>query len=128
MEAVYHDARTPGSLGGVEMLRRYTRKSRKEAAYTFHKPTRRRFARRRTYSKGIADLYQIDLSDLSNLSTYNDGYRYLLNCIDVFTKRAWSVPVKTKTGREVSNAFERILDDRPCNLSLIHISEPTRPY
>ena len=24
--------------------------------------------------------------------------------------------VKTKTGREVSNAFERILNDRPCNM------------
>ena len=105
MEAVYPDPRTPGSFGGVERLRRYTRKRRKEVvdylsgqdAYTLHKLSRRRFARRRTYSKGIADLYQIDLSDLSNLSTHNDGYRYLLNCIDVFTKRAWSVPVKTKT-------------------------------
>ena len=55
----------------------------RQDAYTLHKPIRRRFARRRTYSKGIADLYQIDLADLSYLSTYNDGYRYLLNCIDV---------------------------------------------
>ena len=99
METVYHDPRAPGSLGSVDRLRRYARKRRKEVvdylsgqdAYTLHKPTRRRFARRRTYSKGIADLYQIDLSDLSNLSTYKDGYKYLLNCIDVFTKRAWSV-------------------------------------
>ena len=72
MEAVYHDPRAPGSLRGVDRLRRYTRKRHKEVvdylsgqdAYTLHKPTRRRFARRRTYSKGIADLYQIDLSDL----------------------------------------------------------------
>ena len=69
METVYHDPRAPGSLGGVDRLRRYTRKGRKEVvdylsgqdAYTLHKPTRRRFARRRTYSKGIADLYQICL-------------------------------------------------------------------
>jgi len=124
MESLYHDPRAPGSFGGVDRLQRYARKRRNEVvdylatqdAYTLHKPTRRRFARRRTYSKGIGDLYQIDLADLSNLSTYNDGYRYLLNCIDVFTKRAWSVPLKTKTGREVSNAFESILDDRPCNM------------
>jgi len=124
MESVYHDHRAPGSFGGVERLRRYAGKRRKQVvdylagqdAYTLHKPIRRRFARRRTYSKGIADLYQIDLADLSNLSTYNDGYRYLLNCIDVFTKRAWSIPTKIKMGREVSNAFERILDERPCNM------------
>jgi len=126
MESMYYDPRAPGSFGGVDKLRRYAapHKQRKQVveylarqdAYTLHKPSRKRFARRRTYSKGIGDLYQIDLTDLTNLSTYNDGYRYLLNCIDVFTKRAWCVPLKTKTGREVSNAFERILDDRSCNM------------
>jgi len=34
--------------------------------------------------------------------------RYLLNCIDVFTKPAWSIAVRMKTGREVSDVFERI--------------------
>jgi len=82
-----------------------------------HRPTRRRFPRRRTYSKGIDDMFQIDLADTSNLSAYNDGYRYLLNCIDVFTKRAWSVPLKTETGCEVSDAFERhVLSQRQCNM------------
>jgi len=38
----------------------------------------KKFIRQKTYSKGIGDLYQIDLADLSNLSSYNDGYRYLL--------------------------------------------------
>jgi len=123
MKSFYHDPRAPGSFGGVDNLRRYSRKRRKQVvdyftgqdAYTLHKPTQRRFARRRTYSKGIGDLYQIDLVDLSNLSRHNNKYRYLLNCIDVFTKRAWSVPLKTKTGHEVSDPFEReILDDRPC--------------
>ena len=50
-------------------------------AYTLHKPRRIRFPRRKTYSKGIADLYQIDLADMSNISSYNDGVRYLLTCI-----------------------------------------------
>jgi len=82
-----------------------------------HRPSRRRFPRRRFYSKGIDDLFQIDLADMSNLSDYNDGYRYLLNCIDVFTKHAWSVLLKAKTGREVSNAFElHVLSKRRCNM------------
>jgi len=124
MDVVYHDIRSPGSFGSIDKLRRYVRKRRKDvvdylksqAAYTLHKPIRRRFIRRRTYSKGIGDLYQIDLAELSNLSSYNDGYRYLLNCIDVFSKRAWSSPLKSKSGREVTGAFEQILDERPCNI------------
>ena len=35
------------------------------AAYTLHKPRRIHFPRRKTYAKGIADFYQIDLADVS---------------------------------------------------------------
>jgi len=49
--------------------------------------------------------------DLGNISSYDDGYRYLLTCIDVFTKRASAVAVKTKSGRDVTEAFEKILAD-----------------
>jgi len=53
---------------------------------------------------------------MSNLPLYNDGMRYILTCIDVFTKRAWAIPVRTKSGRDVSEAFEKILADRKCNM------------
>ena len=110
MDVVYDDVRSPGSFGGIRNLMRYSGRSKREVK-TLHKPRRIRFPRRKTYSKGIADLYQIDLADMSNISSYNDGVGYLLTCIDVFSKRAWAVPVRTKTGREVANAFEKILLD-----------------
>jgi len=83
MDVTYLNPRAPGSFGGVEALRRYARKSRKavidclvgQDAYTMHKPTCTRFPRRRTFAQGIADLFQIDLADVSNLSPHNDGYR-----------------------------------------------------
>ena len=86
-------------------------------AYTLHKPRRIRFPCRKTYSKGIADLFQIDLVDLSNLASFNDGMRYLLTCIDVFTKRAWAVPVLTKSARDVVEAFEKNLADQKCTMA-----------
>jgi len=124
MDVVYDDVRSPGSFGGIRNLMRYSDRSEREVktflsgrdAYTLHKPRRIRFPRRKTYSKGIADLYQIDLADMSNISSYNDGVRYLLTCIDVFSKKAWAVPVRTKTGREVANAFEKILLDGTPNM------------
>jgi len=85
-------------------------------AYTLLRATRVHFPRRRTYAKGINDLFQADLVDLSSLSTYNDGFRYILTCIDVFSKYAWCLPLKTKSGREVTAAFERILADRTCTM------------
>ena len=96
MDVVYNTLRAPGSFGGVHNLRRYSGRSARDVnhflarqdAYTLHKPRRIRFPRRKTYSKGIGDLYQIDLADLSSLATHNDGMRYLLTCRDVFSKPA----------------------------------------
>jgi len=125
LDAVYTDPRAPGSFGGVRVLKRYGgNRSEREVrkflsgrdAYTLHKPRRLRFLRRKTYSKGIADLYQIDLVDVSRLSPFNDGMRYLLTCIDVFSKRAWAVPVRTKSARDVAEAFEKIVSERMCNI------------
>ena len=110
----YVDPKASGSFGGIQNVRRYggeVKDLARNDASTLHKSARVRFRRRKTYSKGPVDLFQIDLADLDNISSHNDGYRYLLTCIDVFTKRAWAVPTKTKSGREVSRAFEKILTD-----------------
>jgi len=42
--------------------------------------------------------------------------RYLLTCIDVFSKRAYSVSIRTKSARDVVVAFEKIFSDRKCNM------------
>jgi len=107
----------PGSFGGARCpfvgtlfdQREVQSYLRTQDAYTLHRQARRRFPRRKTHSKGIADLYQADLVDLSSLSNFNNSYRYLLTCIDVFTKQTWAIPLRTKTGREVTAAFRKIL-------------------
>ena len=124
MEDIYFDPRGSGSFSGVQSLQRYARKDkstverflRGQDAYTLHKPTRVRFPRRRTYAKGINDLFQADLVEVGSIASHNDGYRYILTCIDVFSKRAWAVPLKTKSGPEVTSAFERILAEGKCTM------------
>ena len=120
----YLVAKEPGSFGGVNNLQHYSTKPRNEVtqwlmgqdAYTLHKPARKRFRRRRTYSKGINDLFQADLADMSALARQNDGNRYILTCIDVFSKRAWAIPLKTKSGDCVKLAFEKIFEDEIPNM------------
>jgi len=119
MEAAYYDARHPGSYSGVDKLYRSLDKkvSRTQLkdwlstqdVYTLHKPVRWRFDRRRVVVGGMNHLWQADLADLSSISKYNDGYRYLLTCIDVLSKYAWVVPIKNKTGNTLVEAFEKIL-------------------
>jgi hypothetical protein len=42
-------------------------------------------------------------------SEENKGFRYMLNVIDVFSKFAWSIPLKDKKGITVLNAFKLIV-------------------
>ena len=124
----YGHLQQPGSLAGsAKVLKRYvppnvTQKVVRrflpgQDAYTMHRPTRHRFERRRTYSKGIDDLFQADICDMTNVTSHNNSYRYMLTCIDVFSKFSWVVPLRTKSGREVTEAFEsRILSNRKCRM------------
>ena len=52
----------------------------------------------------------MNLADMQPVSTENDGYRYLLVCIDVFSKFLWVIPLKTKTGPALVTAFKIILE------------------
>jgi len=107
----YLDPVQPGSFGGVQTLsQKYGLQNAKnwlmkQDAYTLHKPSRIHFKRRQTLSRGIDDLWQADLADVSSLARFNDSHRYLLTCIDVFSKRAKVVPLKNKTGASLRDAF-----------------------
>lgn len=123
----YFDPRHPGSFGGVATFKRHVKGQIKtkdlrtflksKDAYTLHKPVRLKFKRRKTFTVGIDDLWQADLVDISALSKYNDKNKYLLTCIDVFSKYAWVLPLKSKNGSALTEVFSTILDDRqPANL------------
>ena len=45
------------------------------------------------------------------ISTFNEGFRFLLCVIDIFSKYAWVVPLKDKKGVSIADAFQKTLDD-----------------
>ena len=54
---------------------------------------------------GIDAQFQADLVDLQDLSRYNKGYKYLLTCIDIFSKHAFVLPLKSKQVQELVKAY-----------------------
>jgi hypothetical protein len=46
---------------------------------------------------------------MGEYSSDNNGYRYLLTVIDTFSKFAWALPVKTKSGVEITKTMNQIL-------------------
>ena len=72
--------------------------SREHIARELHKPARKYFKRRHVVTKGLHDLLQMDLVEMIPYSKQNEGYKYILIVIDVYSKYAWAKPPKNKTG------------------------------
>ena len=83
----------------------------KQDAYTLHRPAQKRFHRNPYTVTNINDVWESDLVEVQGLSKYNDGIKYLLTVIDVFSKFLHIVPLKSKTGKAVTSAFQTILND-----------------
>ena len=45
------------------------------------------------------------------ISKFNEGFKFLLCVIDIFSKYAWVVPLKDKKGISIVNAFQKILKE-----------------
>ena len=80
-------------------------------ANEIHGPIRKKFPKRKIITLEIDDLWAADLVIMRNYEKENDGYCYMLNVIDTFSKYVWSKPLKKKDGKCVSKAFEEIIKD-----------------
>ena len=111
--------KSTASFGGLDAVYRVVKEkgkskiSRKQVQdwlsqqdiYTQHKPARRHYKRNRVIVPGIDAQFQADLVNVQNLSQFNKGYKYLLTCIDIVSKYAWVVPLKTTQWQETSEGF-----------------------
>jgi hypothetical protein len=79
-----------------------------QLTYTLHRQARKNFQRNKILVTDIGEQYQADLVDMSHFSTSNKSHKYILTVIDCFSRFAWAVPLKTKTGKEVKSAFTRV--------------------
>mgnify|MGYP001047056352 CR=1 FL=1 len=129
LENIYYDPSSPGGFRGPEAL--YQEAARfiplltreqvynfilKQASYTKHRQYRKIKRYRRVITKWPNYLWQIDLLDFSSprYARVNSGYKYILCCIDTFSKKLWTWPLRTKSGQEVHDAlFYTILNSRP---------------
>ena len=68
--------------------------------------------RRRVIVHSIDEIWVADLIDTQAFSKDNNGIKYLLIVIDIFSKFVWSIPLRRETGQEAANAFSRILEER----------------
>ena len=83
-----------------------------QLANELHKPVIYHFRRRKVVVNDIDEIWAADLVDMQSFSKFNNGIKYLLMVIDVFSKYGWIVPLKSKTGVDVANALSKIFGER----------------
>ena len=84
-----------------------------------------KFRRERIIPLYKDETWSADLIDKSSLSKYNNNYKFILTVIDIFTKYAWAIPLKNKSGLSITNGFKIVLNEhrKPEKLWLGRASE-----
>ncbi|XP_053391513.1 uncharacterized protein LOC128554280 [Mercenaria mercenaria] len=123
LSSLYFDPNCPVSFAGVEKVYQYIKSQGKykigrprirkwlqsQQSYSLTRGARRRFPRSRVIVRGIDSQWDMDLMDMVDLAEQNEGYKYVLVSIDIFSRFAFCQPIKSKKGTEIVNALERIL-------------------
>ena len=81
------------------------------STYQLHKPAKDKFLFRKTMVSYTDQQWQADLVDMQKLEKSNKGYRFILTVIDIFSRYAWALPIKSKRGVDVKNAFKSIFEE-----------------
>lgn len=118
MESTYTNPANPGSYGGVRALATATSGRYEEAreylatkdSYTLHRKKIRKFRRNKYILRGIDDLWQSDLADVTKFAASNGGVKYLLVIIDCFSKYLWVKTLTSKTSNIVTASIRRFLN------------------
>ena len=61
-----------------------------------NKPVINKFERKKVIINYIDEIHSCDLVDMVKYSRMNKGYDYIFTNIDIFSKYAWSFPIKSK--------------------------------
>ena len=77
-----------------------------------NKPIINKFERKKVIVNHIDEIHSCDLVDIQKYSRVNKGYKYIFTNIDIFSKYAWSFPLKTKTIKEIKSCFQKIFNER----------------
>ena len=88
--------------------------------YTVKTPTQnyrhatRHFKRLPAFAKRINEIWCLDLAFMDKLSDSNNGVKYLLVCVDIFSRFVRVQPMKSKYSTDAVVAFKKMLRKKVC--------------
>lgn len=85
--------------------------SKYREAYDLHAQARRTYPRLTIDVERRNEQWSMDLGEMNDLARFNKNFKYLLVCVDVYSRYAFVKLLKNKTANNVGNKFEGILLD-----------------
>ncbi len=85
----------------------------KQDIFSLHAPVRKHFKRRKTLAKGLYYQMQMDLVDMRKFKGKNRNYMYLLTAIDVFNRKGFAIPIRSKSNEHVLEGLKKLFADYP---------------
>lgn len=79
-----------------------------EDAYSLLKFIRQTFPHSMVVVNMIDSMWDGDLADVSNISSHNDGFKFLLVLIDIFSRFLFIIPLKSKQHQNIINGLKII--------------------
>jgi hypothetical protein len=64
------------------------------------------YPRRKVFVNHKDEIWGADLCEMP----IDNGYKYILTVIDIYTKYAWAIPLKNKKGETIKDNFEKIIN------------------
>ena len=83
---------------------------KKEITKEIFSPVIKKFDRIKINPHYKDECWSIDLIDRSSLSKYNKNYKFIFTIIDNYTKYAWAIPLKDKTGKSTTTALKNLIE------------------
>ena len=83
---------------------------KKEIAKEIFSPVIKKFDRIKIIPHYKDECWSIDLIDRASLSKYNKNYKFIFTITDNYTKYAWAIPLKDKSGKSTTTAFKSLIE------------------
>lgn len=124
LASIYYDPKHAAAYAGLDKLYRAVRKEGKfvlgrtkirnwllkQEDYAVHRAERGKFKRRRVVAPYVDYQWDVDTANMEYYKKDNDGYAYFLLAVDILSRFVWTVALRTRTGKEMVNAFQQIFE------------------
>ena len=120
LKSIYTDLRHPASFSSPYTLFRAAKQKNPnilykdveswletQPVYTKYRRIKVKYPHCKVLSRGLRYQYQADLVDYSALKRDNHYFTFLLTIIDIFSRFALAIPIKSKKGPHVAAALEK---------------------